>query len=87
MAARKCLLSLIQNEILCNFCQAPLAFFWGWDLRCFGIVRSVEWYFVTDVSGQTIGPIFKDQAEWLTLEDRIDRLSRNVANKLAFYAA
>ena len=29
MAARKCLLSLIQNEILCNFCQAPLAFFWG----------------------------------------------------------
>ena len=40
---------------------------------------------VTDVSGQPIGPIFKGQAvlkrlhkDCLTLEDRTDRLSRNV---------
>jgi hypothetical protein len=26
-----------------------------------GILSSVEWQFLTDVSGQHIGPIFKDQ--------------------------
>ena len=31
------------------------------DLRSSGILRSVEWYFCTDVSGQPIGPIFKGQ--------------------------
>jgi len=29
-----------------------------WDMRCFGILRSVEWQFITDVSGQPIGVIF-----------------------------
>jgi len=33
----------------------------SWNLRSFGILRSVEWYFLTDVSGQPIGPIFKSQ--------------------------
>jgi len=33
-----------------------------WDLRYSAISRSVEWQFVTDVSGQTFGPIFKGQA-------------------------
>ena len=28
-----------------------------WDLRSFGILRRVEWQFVTDVSGQPIGPL------------------------------
>ena len=28
----------------------------------FGILHSVEWHFITDVWGQLIGPIFKDQA-------------------------
>jgi hypothetical protein len=32
-----------------------------WDLRCSGILRSVEWLFVADVSGQPLGPIFKCQ--------------------------
>jgi hypothetical protein len=39
--------------------------------------------FITEVSGQTIGPIF-----WLsTLEDETDRLSRNVGKKLLPHAA
>jgi hypothetical protein len=41
----------------------------------------------TDVSGQPIDPIFKGQDvffDFLTLEDGIDRLSRNVAKRLPF---
>jgi len=33
----------------------------SWDLRCFGILRSVEWGYHTDVSGQSICVIFKVQ--------------------------
>jgi len=29
----------------------------------FRMLRSVDWWLVTDVSGQLIGPIFKEQAE------------------------
>jgi hypothetical protein len=32
------------------------------DLRPSGVLRSVDWYSVTDVSGQPIGFIFKVQA-------------------------
>jgi len=32
------------------------------DLYSSGMSRSVDWYFVTEVSGQTIGTIFKGQA-------------------------
>jgi hypothetical protein len=32
------------------------------DLHSSGILRAVEWYLVTEVSGQPICPIFKDQA-------------------------
>jgi hypothetical protein len=32
------------------------------DLRSFGILRRVEWYFRTDVSRQCISPIFRGQA-------------------------
>ena len=32
-----------------------------WELRSFGILRDVEQYFRTDVSGQIIEPIFKGQ--------------------------
>jgi len=45
--------------------------------------------FVTDVSGQTIGPIFKCEAVHvyclsglLDLEDGTERLSQNIGNKL-----
>ena len=31
-------------------------------LRSSEVLRSLDWWFVTDVSGQPIGPIFKDQA-------------------------
>jgi len=33
-----------------------------WGMCSSGTWRSVEWYFVTHVSGQNIGPIFKGQA-------------------------
>jgi len=32
---------------------------WRQDLLCFGILHIVEWLFLTDVSGQSIGPIFR----------------------------
>ena len=35
------------------------------DLRSFGILRSVERWFLTDVSGQLIGSIFKVQTDSL----------------------
>jgi len=49
----------------------------------------VEWYFLTDVSGQPIGPTLKGQVflDYLTLEDGTDRLSRNVCRELLFYPA
>jgi hypothetical protein len=28
------------------------------DIRCFGNLRSVEWYFLNDVSGKPIGTVF-----------------------------
>jgi len=31
-------------------------------MRSFDMLRSLEWYFITDVSGQPIGPIFRGQA-------------------------
>jgi len=46
----------------------------------FGILRSVEWWFLTDFSEQPIGSI-------LTLADGTDMLSRNAGNKLLFYGA
>jgi hypothetical protein len=57
-----------------------------------GILRRVEWYFFTDVSGQRIGPIFKGQEvqekkffslDFLALEDGTDTLSRNVGKELS----
>ena len=49
---------------------------------------------ITDVSGHTIGHIFKGQEiqddsflDFLTLEDGTDRLSRNVGKELALHDA
>jgi len=47
------------------------------DLRSFGTLDSVDWWLVTDVFGQPIGPILKVT----------DRLFRNVRKKLPFHAA
>jgi len=53
-------------------------------LRSSGMLRSVDWYLVVDVSGQPMALNFNSQAVHflyrLTLEDRSDRLSRNVGN-------
>jgi hypothetical protein len=63
-----------------------------WYLRSSGILRSVEWYLCTDVSGQLIGPIFKvqevhDFLDFLNLEDWTDSLSQNVGTELPLYTA
>jgi hypothetical protein len=65
----------------------------------FGILRNVELWFCTDVSGQIISAVYRGQAaqdgsqeDWnvgafldcLTLEDGIETLSRNVCAKLPF---
>ena len=42
------------------------------------LLRSVDWYFVTDVSGQPIGPILNGQAV-LILEDGTDRFPETSA--------
>jgi hypothetical protein len=58
-----------------------------WDLRSFCILRSVQWEFTADVSGQHTGSIFNGHAvflNYLTVEDGTDRLSRNVGKKLPF---
>jgi hypothetical protein len=48
------------------------------DLGSSVMLRIVEWYLFTDVSGQSIGPTFKGKS--LTLGDGNDRLPRNVGN-------
>jgi len=59
-----------------------------WNLRSSGMLRSVWWYFRTDVSGQTISPIFKKPdfflLKFLTLEDGFQRLFRKVGTELPF---
>jgi hypothetical protein len=50
-------------------------------LRSSDVLRSVDWQFVTDVSGQPVGPISRGlaaQEDGLTVGNGIDRLSRNV---------
>jgi len=44
----------------------------GSHLRCSKMLRSVDWYLVTDVSRQTVGPIFKGEA-WKPIGDRLQR--------------
>jgi hypothetical protein len=58
-------------------------------MRSPAILRSVEWYFHTDVSGQNIGPIFKGQIVLglFNVEDGTEKLSRNVGTELPLYAA
>jgi hypothetical protein len=57
------------------------------DLRPFGILRSVEWWFVADVSAQPIGPVLKDQEvqefflDFLATEGGADRFCRNVGTE------
>jgi hypothetical protein len=63
----------LSQNVLRTHCYACI-----WDCRSSGMLHRV------DVSGQSVGPIFKGQAghflDCLTLEDRTDTLSRNVGN-------
>jgi hypothetical protein len=43
------------------------------------MLRSIAWWFVIDVSGKDIGPIFF--LHYLTLEEETDNLVRNVDNR------
>ena len=56
-----------------------------------GILRSVDVQVVTEISGQTVGPIFNGQVagfflDCLNHEDGTDRLSCNVGILLSIYA-
>jgi hypothetical protein len=60
----------------------------------FGVLRGIGWYLVTDVSGQTVGLIFrgvkqsrKERNDCMIVEDGTDGLSRNVGNQVPAYAA
>ena len=60
------------------------------DLLCFGILCSIEWQFLTDVSGQRIWPVFERQLFFLdcfTLEDWTGSQSQSVSKKLPFHGA
>jgi hypothetical protein len=53
------------------------------DLRSFGLLRSIEWQFRTDVSGQPLNPFFKCkslQKDRSNVENCTIRLSQNVGN-------
>ena len=56
----------------------------GWDMRSSGLLRSQQWQFFTDVSGQPIGTI-GNQNRVKNLEDGTDRLSRNVGKELPLH--
>ena len=45
------------------------------------MLHSVDWQLITDVSGRSIDPIFKDQA----VQDGTDALSRNDANQILIF--
>ena len=50
----------------------------SWFPHSSGILRVVDWQFLTEVSGKLLGHVFKCQA--IKEEDETERLSRNVAN-------
>jgi len=43
--------------------------------RSSGVLHSVEWRLVTEVSGQRTGAIFKGQVVYSSLEDGVERFS------------
>jgi hypothetical protein len=45
------------------------------------MLRSVDWQLITEVSGRSIDPIFKDQA----VQDGTDALPLNVANQIPVF--
>jgi hypothetical protein len=51
-----------------------------WDLSSSDILRSLEWWFRVDVSGQPIDPVFEGQ-------DGADKLCRNVITESPLYVA
>jgi hypothetical protein len=58
-----------------------------WDLCFSGIWRNEAWKLLTDVSGQTIGPIFKGQEiNFLNLQHGNDSISWNLGKKLSLRA-
>ena len=54
--------SILNQNLLCSAIQYTKRLWLISDWRTSGVVHSVKWYFRTDVLGQPISPIFKDQA-------------------------
>ena len=83
--------SILQNVELCVYFMLPPPC--QRHLLSSGMLRSVDWQLIADVSGQSIGTISKGQAvqeECILLgmfEDGIDSLSRNVGMYLPNYVA
>ena len=44
-----------------------------WDLRSSGMLRSVGWYLVTEVSGHSVGPIVKGTAGQVECRKRMNQ--------------
>jgi len=57
-----------------------------WHIHSSGILRSVEWQFLTDISGQPIDPNLGVSDPRLSLEYGTDRLSQNTGKELPLYA-
>jgi hypothetical protein len=79
----------VKSANVCEFIDFRLPPLWKLGLLSSGMLRSASWLLVTEVSGQTIGTIFKGQAvhgnlalflDCLVLKDEPNRLSRNISN-------
>jgi hypothetical protein len=68
-----------------NLCDLRLLLQCKWDLCFLGVLHSIAWLFLTNILGQTIGPIFFF-SDCLTLEDGTHRLTEIVSKKLPLYA-
>jgi len=65
--------SVFCSVMTCNLVEVCVCVL---PLQCSGILRSIDWYLVTDLSVQPISPIFKVK------QSETDWLSRNFGKKL-----
>jgi hypothetical protein len=74
------------------YCDIKLLLWSERGLGSTGMLHSIDWWLVTDVSGWPVGSIIKDKAVqedilvFLTLEDGTSRLSWNISNLLPISA-
>ena len=59
----------VKNDLFKKTFSTSVVYVLPWDPRSSGMLCSVDWYSVADVSGQPIGPILKGQAAHFGLPD------------------